>query len=126
MLREEWTQLEIGVSPTTPTKLEEFRAKLYAKAKAEPTFRFYALYDKSHRWDVLTEALRQSKQKKGAAGVDGQTFEQLSEHGEERWLEELQRELQQKPGPGADAGETGRERAGAGPGGPENDVGGLE
>ncbi len=96
MLRKERTQREIGVSLTTPTKLEELRAKLYAKAKAEPAFRFYALYDKIHRWDVLTEALRQSKQKKGAAGVDGQTFEQIEEHGEERWLEELQRELQQE------------------------------
>ncbi|QRK12245.1 group II intron reverse transcriptase/maturase [Archangium violaceum] len=84
------------MSLTTPTKLEELRAKLYAKAKAEPTFRFYALYDKLHRWDVLTEALRQSKQKKGAAGVDGQTFEQLEAYGEERWLEEVQRELQGK------------------------------
>ena len=84
------------MSLTTPTKLEELRAKLYAKAKAEPTFRFYALYDKIHRWDVLTEALRQSKQKKGAAGVDGQTFEQIEAHGEERWLQELQRELQGK------------------------------
>ncbi|ATB32104.1 hypothetical protein [Melittangium boletus] len=67
MLRKGQTQREIGVSLTTPTKLEELRAKLYAKAKAEPTFRFYALYDKLHRWDVLTEAFRQSKQKKGAA-----------------------------------------------------------
>jgi RNA-directed DNA polymerase len=96
VLRKEQTQREIGVSLTTPTKLEEFRAKLYAKAKAEPAFRFYALCDKIHRWDVLTEALRQSKQKKGAAGVDGQTFEQIEAHGEERWLEELQRELQGK------------------------------
>jgi len=96
VLRKEQTQREIGVSLTTPTKLEELRAKLYAKAKAEPTFRFYALYDKIHRWDVLTEALGQSKQKRGAAGVDGQTFEQLKEYGEERWLEELQRELQEK------------------------------
>jgi len=96
VLRKERTQREIGVSLKTPTKLEEFRAKLYAKAKAEPTFRFYALYDKLHRWDVLTEALRQSKQKRGAAGVDGQTFEQISVHDEERWLEELQRELQGK------------------------------
>jgi RNA-directed DNA polymerase len=96
VLRKEQTQREIGVSLTTPTKLEELRAKLYAKAKAEPTFRFYALYDKIHRWDVLTEALRQSKQKKGAAGVDGQTFEQIEAHGEERWLEQVQRELQGK------------------------------
>jgi hypothetical protein len=84
------------VSLTTPTKLEELRAKLYAKAKAEPAFQFYALYDKIHRGDVLTEALRQSKQKKGAAGVDGQTFEQIEAHGEERWLKELQQELQRK------------------------------
>ena len=96
MLCKEWTQREIGVSLTTPTKLEELRAKLYAKAKAEPEFRFYALYDKIHRWDVLTEALKQSKQKKGAAGVDGQTFEQIEAYGEERWLKELQRELQQE------------------------------
>ncbi len=96
MLRKEQTQREIGVSLTTPTKLEELRAKLYAKAKAELTFRFYALYDKTHRWDVLTEALRQSKQKRGAAGVDGQTFEQIAAYGEERWLKELQRELQGK------------------------------
>ncbi|QRN96988.1 group II intron reverse transcriptase/maturase [Archangium violaceum] len=82
------------MSLTTPTKLEELRAKLYAKAKAEPAFRFYALYDKIHRWDVLAEALRQSKHKRGAAGVDGQTYEQIEAHGEERWLKELQRELQ--------------------------------
>jgi RNA-directed DNA polymerase len=96
VLREERTKREIGVSLTAQTKLEEFRGKLYAKAKAEPAFRFYVLYDKIHRWDVLTEALKQSKQKKGAAGVDGQTFEEIEEYGEERWLEELQRELQRK------------------------------
>jgi RNA-directed DNA polymerase len=76
------------------TKLEELRGKLYAKAKAEPAFRFYVLYDKIHRWDVLREALRLAKQNRGAAGVDGQTFEQIAEYGEERWLQDLQRELQ--------------------------------
>jgi RNA-directed DNA polymerase len=84
------------MSLTPQTKLEELRGKLNTKAKAEPKFRFYALYDKIHRWDVLMEALRQSKQKRGAAGVDGQTFEQIKEYGEERWLKELQRELQGK------------------------------
>lgn len=78
------------------TKLEEFRGKLYSKAKTEPTFRFYALYDKVYRWDVLMEALRLSKEKQGAPGVDGQTFEKIREYGEERWLQELQRELQGK------------------------------
>ena len=77
-------------------KLEELRGKLYSKAKIEPTFRFYALYDKVYRWDVLTEALRLSREKKGAPGVDGQTFDQIREYGEERWLQELQRELQEK------------------------------
>jgi RNA-directed DNA polymerase len=87
---------EIGMSLRTPTKLEEFREKLYVKAKAEPTFRFYQLYDKIYRWDVLEEALRQAKANRGAAGVDGQTFEKVAEYGEEQWLRDLQRELQEK------------------------------
>jgi len=82
--------------PTGKTKLEELQGKLYVKAKTEPTFRFYALYDKIHRWDVLTEALKQSKAKRGAAGVDGQTFDKIEEYGEERWLKELQADLQGK------------------------------
>ncbi|MGC4119794.1 MAG: group II intron reverse transcriptase/maturase [Myxococcales bacterium] len=76
------------------TKLEELRGKLYAKAKAEPAFRFYVLYDKIYRWDVLMEAYRLSKENRGSPGVDGQTFEQIKEYGEERWLQDLQRELQ--------------------------------
>jgi RNA-directed DNA polymerase len=85
---------EIGVSLKPQTKLEELRGKLYAKAKVEPAFRFYVLYDKVHRGDVLAEALRISKENRGAPGVDGQTFEQIKEYGEERWLQDLQRELQ--------------------------------
>lgn len=82
---------------TTPkSKLDELRGKLYAKAKSEPTFRFYALYDKLHRTDVLLEAFKHSKSKKGAPGVDGQTFEQIEAYGEERWLKELQEQLTQK------------------------------
>jgi len=78
------------------TKLEELRGKLYSKAKTEPTFRFYALYDKVYRWDVLTKALEISRERNGAPGVDGQTFDQIREYGEERWLQELQQELQEK------------------------------
>jgi RNA-directed DNA polymerase len=86
---------EIGVSLLPEVdKLEELQGKLYSKAKAEPTFRFYTLYDKIYRWDVLLEALRLSQEKNGAPGVDGQTFEQIREYGEERWLQELQQELQ--------------------------------
>jgi RNA-directed DNA polymerase len=84
------------MSLTAQTKLEELRGKLYAKAKSEPAFRFYVLYDKIHRWDCLVEALKQSKSKRGAAGVDGQTFEDIEKYGEERWLKELQEQLQGK------------------------------
>ena len=66
------------------------------KAKSEPEYRFYILYDKVHRWDVLKEAYRLSKEKKGAAGVDGQTFEQIEAAGAETWLKQLQEELAQK------------------------------
>jgi len=77
-------------------KLEELRGKLYAKAKAEPAFRFYVLYDKVYRRDVLEDALRISRERGGAPGVDGQTFERIREYGEERWLGELQQELQMR------------------------------
>lgn len=84
------------MSLTARTKLEEFREKLYVKAKTEPAYRFYVLYDKIHRWDTLVEALRQSKSKRGAAGVDGQSFEDIEQYGEARWLKELQEQLQGK------------------------------
>jgi RNA-directed DNA polymerase len=97
VLRKEWTSGRLAMSlAARSTKLGELRTKLYVKAKREPTFRFYVLYDKIHRWDTLVEALRQSKSKKGAPGVDGQTFEQIEEYSEERWLKELQQELQGK------------------------------
>jgi RNA-directed DNA polymerase len=93
---EEWTRGRLAMSLKAQTKLEELRGKLYVKAKSEPAFRFYVLYDKIHRWDTLVEALKQSKSKKGAAGVDGQTFVDIEAYGEERWLKELQEELQGK------------------------------
>jgi RNA-directed DNA polymerase len=86
-----------GVSLIAPkTKLEELRGKLYARAKTEPTLRFYSLYDKIYRKDVLVAAFKQAKSNHGAAGVDGQTFEMIEEYGEERWLLELQKQLQEK------------------------------
>jgi len=50
--------------------LQEFRRKLYAKAKAEPEFRFYSLYDKTYRMDVLAEAWRKVKANGGTSGID--------------------------------------------------------
>jgi RNA-directed DNA polymerase len=81
--------------PDGKTKLEELQGKLYAKAKAEPQFRFYSLHDKICRTDVLEETYRRAKENRGAPGVDGQTFEQIEEAGKERWLKKLQEELQQ-------------------------------
>jgi len=69
---------------------------LHAKAKEEPEFRFYQLYDKLYRDDVLEFAYRVSRSKKGVAGIDGMTFEQIESEGVERWLGELTQELKQK------------------------------
>src|SRR2546430_2056485 len=62
---------------------------LHAKAKAEAGYRFYALYDKISREDILVHAYAQCRSNKGAPGVDGQDFADIEGHGVERWLAEL-------------------------------------
>jgi len=62
------------VSLTTPIKIREFQRKLYTKAKQEPAYRFYLLYDKMYREDILAHAYALVKSNQGAPGVDGQTF----------------------------------------------------
>jgi retron-type reverse transcriptase len=62
---------------------------LHAKAKAEPGFRFYALYDKISRDDILMHAYAQCRSNKGAPGVDGQDFADIEAYGVQRWLGEL-------------------------------------
>src|SRR5258708_37781934 len=79
-----------------PNKLVDLQTALHAKAKAAPTYRFYVLYDKLYRCDVLTFAYERCRANQGAAGVDGQTFQDIKEYGEKRWLEELAKELQEK------------------------------
>jgi group II intron reverse transcriptase/maturase len=69
---------------------------LRAKAKESPGYRFYALYDKVYRKDVLSWAYIRCRLNQGAAGVDGQTFEDIEAYGLERWLEELAQELKNK------------------------------
>ena len=69
---------------------------LHAKAKREPNYRFYLLYDKLYREDVLDFAFRCCKANGGAAGVDGQTFVDIEAYGTERWLGELTQELRKK------------------------------
>ena len=82
------------MSLPTPTKtVEKLQTSLQAKAKTEPAFRFYALWDKVCRVDVLQEAYLRCRRNAGAAGVDGMTFEQVDAQGTERWLERLREEL---------------------------------
>ena len=62
---------------------------LHAKAKAEAGYRFYALYDKISREDILAHAYAQCRSNKGAPGVDRQDFADIEAYGVERWLDEL-------------------------------------
>ena len=67
----------------TPDKIRTFQRKIYLKAKAEPDYRFYLLYDKVCRKDILSHAYRLARANGGIAGVDGITFEQIEEEGKE-------------------------------------------
>src|SRR6266404_94252 len=84
------------MSLTTPDKIRTFQRKLYCKAKAEPAFRFYVLYDKICREDILHHAYRLARANAGASGVDEVTFAQIEERGLEAWLAGLREELVSK------------------------------
>jgi group II intron reverse transcriptase/maturase len=79
-----------------PESVQKLQRALQAKAKEKPDFRFYALYDKVYREDVLAHAYASCKANGGAAGVDGQGFEDIEVYGRERWLGELAQELKEK------------------------------
>jgi RNA-directed DNA polymerase len=81
------------MSLTTPESIRRLQRKLYSKAKAEPAYRFYLLYDKIYRSDMLEHAWRLCRSNGGAAGVDGVTFEMIEADGWERWLGDLRTEL---------------------------------
>jgi len=84
------------MSLQTPEKIRKLQKALHAKAKEAPDYRFYLLYDKIYRADILQFAYRCCRQNGGAAGVDGQKFENIESYGLERWLGELAEELRNK------------------------------
>jgi RNA-directed DNA polymerase len=73
----------------TPASVQKLQTALHAKAKTEAEFRFYALYDKIYREDILAHAYAQCRSNKGASGVDGQGFSDVEAYGVQRWLGEL-------------------------------------
>ncbi len=81
------------MSLETPIKIRKLQRKLYTKAKQEPGYRFYALYDKIHRADVLAHAYQLAKANSGAPGVDGQSFTEIETEGRQSWLAEARKEL---------------------------------
>ena len=84
------------MSLETPMSIRTLQRKLYRKAKQEPDFRFYLLYDKIYREDVLSHAYELAKANKGAPGVDGQTFEAIESQGLREWLEGIRKDLHDK------------------------------
>ena len=81
------------MSLETPDTIRRLQRKLYIKAKAEPAFRFYLLYDKIHREDILRHAYALARANRGAPGVDGVTFAAIESAGLEEWLAGLGRDL---------------------------------
>ena len=73
----------------TPKSVQKLQMALHAKAKAEAGYRFYTLYDKISRDDILAHAYAQCRSNKGAPGIDGQDFADIEAYGVERWLAEL-------------------------------------
>ena len=81
----------------TPNRIRTLQRKLYCKAKQEPDFRFYSLYDKVYREDILSHAYHLVRANKGAPGIDGVSFESIKEgEGEIKFLRKLEQELREK------------------------------
>lgn len=79
--------------PTPEETVQTLQHSLHAKAKAEPGFRFYTLWDKVYRSDILWTAYRQCRRNGGSHGVDAESFKDIETQGEANWLGKLQQEL---------------------------------
>ena len=95
-LPERWSLSSSPWDLSTPDSVQKLQTALHAKAKAEPGYRFYVLYDKISRDDILAHAYAQCRSNKGAPGVDRQDFEAVEAYGVERWLDELALALRQE------------------------------
>jgi RNA-directed DNA polymerase len=84
------------MSLQTPEKLRSLQKKLYLKAKAEPDYRFYLLYDKVWREDILAHAYELARANRGAPGVDGITFAKIESAGRKEWLSGLGKMLRDR------------------------------
>jgi len=84
------------MSLTTPSKIRELQIKLYRKAKNEPGFRFYQLYDKVYREDILYHAYERARANYGAPGVDGESFKDIESRGLAEWMNDLREDLRNR------------------------------
>jgi hypothetical protein len=78
----------LAMSLVPPLKVQKLQTALHAKAKESPSYRFYRLYDKLYRRDILEFAYLRCRSNDGAPGVDGQTFADIEAYGRDRWLDE--------------------------------------
>jgi RNA-directed DNA polymerase len=84
------------LSLAPPVKVGKLREALHVKAKGSPGYRFYLLYDKIYRADVLAWAYDRCRENRGVSGVDDQTFADIEKYGRQRWLDELAEELRKR------------------------------
>lgn len=84
------------MSLAPPEKVRKLQATLHTKAKGSPDYRFYLLYDKVYRRDILAFAFARCRSNGGVPGIDGQTFADIKAYGVEAWLDELAEDLRRK------------------------------